>query len=320
MEKVLVSVIIPAYNCAGSIHLALDSALAQDVPMEILVINDCSPDDLDRVMEQYQNIPQICYLKNEQNMGVAATRNRGIALAKGTHIAFLDSDDYWEPDKLKKQLQQGQPLPHRTDYRNKTKGYFAGRILRFLLWGVAIFFFIGNLTGKTVLPLDGASPDFPFPTLQDLYPEAEVTLWDGYRDNEVTVWSDFLAPECYEYYESSHVTHPEQAPDTMWLTLLYFDTRWDWTARVIAKELTYQAGTSPLRQYLDELFGDEPIILTEMDIEGADYAAYYYRYQGYPYVVIQKGSLVIQANIDIFGDGIAFTPEEFAQTLISHLS
>lgn len=105
MEKVLVSVIIPAYNCAGSIHLALDSALAQDVPMEILVINDCSPDDLDRVMEQYQNIPQICYLKNEQNMGVAATRNRGIALAKGTHIAFLDSDDYWEPDKLKKQLQ-----------------------------------------------------------------------------------------------------------------------------------------------------------------------------------------------------------------------
>lgn len=105
MEDVLVSVIVPAYNCADVIHLALDSALAQEVPLEILVINDCSPDDLDPVMEKYQQIPQICYLKNERNMGVAATRNRGIALAKGTHIAFLDSDDYWAPDKLKKQLQ-----------------------------------------------------------------------------------------------------------------------------------------------------------------------------------------------------------------------
>lgn len=105
MEDILVSVIVPAYNCADFIHQALDSALAQEVPVEILVINDCSPDDLDPVMEKYQQIPQICYLKNERNMGVAATRNRGIALAKGTHIAFLDSDDYWAPDKLKKQLQ-----------------------------------------------------------------------------------------------------------------------------------------------------------------------------------------------------------------------
>lgn len=105
MDDILVSVIVPAYNCADFIQLALDSALAQDVPMEILVINDCSKDDLDRVMEKYLDVPQICYLKNEKNMGVAATRNRGIALAKGKYIAFLDSDDYWATDKLKKQLQ-----------------------------------------------------------------------------------------------------------------------------------------------------------------------------------------------------------------------
>ena len=106
MSGILVSVIIPAYNCADFIHLALDSALAQDVPMEILVINDCSKDNLDQVMEQYLNIPEIRYLKNEKNMGVAETRNRGIALAEGKYIAFLDSDDYWEKDKLKKQLQR----------------------------------------------------------------------------------------------------------------------------------------------------------------------------------------------------------------------
>lgn len=106
MSDVLVSVIIPAYNCAGFIHLALDSALAQDVPMEILVINDCSKDNLDQIMEKYQDFSQIHYLKNEKNMGVASTRNKGIALARGKYIAFLDSDDYWEKDKLKKQLKR----------------------------------------------------------------------------------------------------------------------------------------------------------------------------------------------------------------------
>lgn len=105
MNEILVSVIIPAYNCSKYISMALDSALAQDVPMEIIVINDCSADDLDRVMEKYLPCPQVRYLKNEQNMGVAETRNKGVRMAKGEYIAFLDADDYWEKDKLKKQLE-----------------------------------------------------------------------------------------------------------------------------------------------------------------------------------------------------------------------
>ena len=104
MNEVLVSVIMPAYKCANFIRTALDSALIQDVPMEILVINDCSPDNLDQVMRAYQEYPQIRYLKNEKNMGVAETRNKGVRLARGEYIAFLDADDYWEPDKLKRQL------------------------------------------------------------------------------------------------------------------------------------------------------------------------------------------------------------------------
>ena len=73
--------------------------------MEIIVINDCSKDNLDSIMKRYQKYPQIRYLKNEKNMGVAATRNRGVAMACGEYIAFLDADDYWEKDKLKKQLE-----------------------------------------------------------------------------------------------------------------------------------------------------------------------------------------------------------------------
>lgn len=104
MGEVLVSVIVPAYKCADFISKTLDSALCQDVPLEILVINDCSPDHLDRVMESYRQYPQIRYLKNETNLGVAETRNKGVRLARGEYIAFLDADDYWAEGKLKKQL------------------------------------------------------------------------------------------------------------------------------------------------------------------------------------------------------------------------
>lgn len=106
MDNILVSVVIPAYNCANFISLALDSVLAQDVPMEIIVINDCSRDNLDEVMVSYQQYPQIRYLKNEKNLGVAETRNKGVRMAQGEYVAFLDADDYWEKDKLKKQLQR----------------------------------------------------------------------------------------------------------------------------------------------------------------------------------------------------------------------
>jgi teichuronic acid biosynthesis glycosyltransferase TuaG len=103
-EKILVSVIMPAYNCASTIAQAIDSVLVQEVPLELLVLNDRSPDDLDRVMEQYRTLPQVRYLKNEENLGAAATRNRGVLLAHGKYVAFLDADDWWEKDKLKKQL------------------------------------------------------------------------------------------------------------------------------------------------------------------------------------------------------------------------
>lgn len=102
--EVLVSVIIPAYGCAKTIRQAIDSALVQDVALEVLVLNDGSPDDLDAVMEAYCGEPRIRYLKNEKNLGAAATRNRGVLLARGTYVAFLDADDWWERDKLKKQL------------------------------------------------------------------------------------------------------------------------------------------------------------------------------------------------------------------------
>lgn len=100
----IVSVIIPACNCAATIGRAVDSVLEQGVPLEILVFNDCSPDELDSVMERYGNVRELHYYKNKHRLGAAATRNQGVEMAKGTYIAFLDADDWWDKDKLKKQL------------------------------------------------------------------------------------------------------------------------------------------------------------------------------------------------------------------------
>ena len=104
MEDILVSVIIPAYNCSEYIRQSVDSALAQDVPLEILVLDSCSQDGLEKVMAEYAQEPRVRYLPGDRNIGVAATRNRGVALARGEYIAFLDADDAWVPGKLKKQL------------------------------------------------------------------------------------------------------------------------------------------------------------------------------------------------------------------------
>jgi glycosyltransferase involved in cell wall biosynthesis len=97
-----VSVVIPAFNSAGTIARAIDSVLAQDVPeMEIIVIDDGSTDETPSILDGYgKRITAI----RQVNQGVAAARNRGIDAAQGEFIAFLDSDDEWYPKKLKKQM------------------------------------------------------------------------------------------------------------------------------------------------------------------------------------------------------------------------
>lgn len=104
MRDPQISVIIPAYKCAATLCGAIDSALSQDVSLEVLVVNDCSPEDLDGVMERYREDDRVIYLKNDRNLGASSSRNRGVLLARGKYVAFLDADDCWMPGKLRKQM------------------------------------------------------------------------------------------------------------------------------------------------------------------------------------------------------------------------
>ncbi|UCH80266.1 MAG: glycosyltransferase [Nitrospiraceae bacterium] len=97
-----VAVVIPVYNRKETVSRAIDSVLDQSLaPEEIIIVNDGSDDGTADVLERYgKNITCIDLL---QNSGPSAARNRGLKHAKSEWIAFLDSDDYWEKDKLEKQ-------------------------------------------------------------------------------------------------------------------------------------------------------------------------------------------------------------------------
>jgi glycosyltransferase involved in cell wall biosynthesis len=100
-----ISVVIPAYNASAYIAETLDSVFAQSrAGFETIVVNDGSPDTLEfeRALEPYRD--KIVYLKQE-NRGPSAARNAGIRAARGELIAFLDSDDGWQPEYLAAQTE-----------------------------------------------------------------------------------------------------------------------------------------------------------------------------------------------------------------------
>ena len=104
MQKPLVSVIIPVYNGEKYICKAVDSAFAQDVPVEVIVIDDGSRDDTPRLLKRYQGREGFRAVFRESNQGAARARNQGVGMAKGEYVAFLDADDWWEKGKLSVQI------------------------------------------------------------------------------------------------------------------------------------------------------------------------------------------------------------------------
>ena len=102
----LVSVIMPAYNCEQTLEAAAASVFSQTVSgWELIIVDDASRDGTAALANNLcARDPRVRLVTNERNLGVAASRNRGIRLAKGDYLAFLDSDDRWQPKKLELQL------------------------------------------------------------------------------------------------------------------------------------------------------------------------------------------------------------------------
>lgn len=102
----LVSIIMPCYNAEDYIEESIGSVIQQYYQnWELIIINDKSLDNSQEIIDKYQNKDnRIVSLQNSDNVGAAQSRNRGVKLARGEYIAFLDSDDVWLTEKLSKQV------------------------------------------------------------------------------------------------------------------------------------------------------------------------------------------------------------------------
>lgn len=99
-----VSIIIPSYNHSKFIGKAIESVLYQTYEnFELLIIDDASPDNSVDVIKKYED-PRIKFYGFETNQGAVDTLNHGIINSSSEYIALLNSDDYWEIDKLEKQV------------------------------------------------------------------------------------------------------------------------------------------------------------------------------------------------------------------------
>jgi glycosyltransferase involved in cell wall biosynthesis len=106
-----VSIIIPCYNMARYLGEALSSALGQTFPyFELLIIDDGSTDATPEIASGILADRRVRYIRQD-NMGLSAARNKGIALSRGEFIALLDADDIWEPEKLAVQLSMFDTMP-----------------------------------------------------------------------------------------------------------------------------------------------------------------------------------------------------------------
>lgn len=108
-----ISIVVPAYKAEKTVGKTLESIRNQTYTnWEAILVNDCSPDGTLTLLESAAAADgRFRVVTNEKNSGVSYSRNRGVQLARGEWIAFLDSDDYWTEDKLEKQLALAEKYP-----------------------------------------------------------------------------------------------------------------------------------------------------------------------------------------------------------------
>lgn len=194
----LVSIIMPSYNTGRFISETIESVLAQSYSKwELIIVDDCSIDNTDDVVNPYLDDTRIHYIKNDTNSGAAVSRNRALREAKGKWIAFLDSDDLWESDKLKKQvafMEQNNYKFTCTDYRICLNGEWMPYIN----------------TAPNIITKRKLYNYCYFSTITAMYDREYVGLVqiaDLKKNNDYAMWFEIIEkspcyrlPECLSYY------------------------------------------------------------------------------------------------------------------------
>jgi glycosyltransferase involved in cell wall biosynthesis len=113
------SVVIPTYNRTEFIKATLESVLSQTYPhYEIIVVDNCSTDNTDEVLQPFIRAGQIQFIRHEQNYERARSRNTGMSMAKGDFVTLLDSDDFMYPDNLAEAADYARAHPEMKCFHN----------------------------------------------------------------------------------------------------------------------------------------------------------------------------------------------------------
>lgn len=174
----IVSVIMPSYNASRFIEQAIDSVLQQSYQsIELIIIDDCSTDNSKEIIKELaEKHPKIKPVYLQENSGAAVARNKGIELAVGKYIAFLDTDDVWLPNKIEKQVEfmkdNNLPFCHSNYQLIDTEGHITERkgkfknpltysdMLKSNFIGCLTAIYDSDILGKMYMPLIRKRQDY----------------------------------------------------------------------------------------------------------------------------------------------------------------
>lgn len=203
----LVSVIIPTYNRAKTLPRAVKSVLAQTYQnFELIVIDDCSQDNTDETLEQFDD-NRIKYIRHSHNKGGGAARNTGIACAIGKYIAFLDSDDVWLKEKVEEQIKFFKKLPgeYGVIYTGfniiNSMGYKIKTVSPELRGDVLNLLLTRNYIGTLSTPLIKSSYLNQVRGLDECLPSCQD--WDLYIALAQKCKFDYISAPLTDYYDAS---------------------------------------------------------------------------------------------------------------------
>ena len=209
--------------------------------------------------------------------------------------------------KLKKKLQSGEGLTHRSNYRKTRVRYWLIKIVK-VLAVVAAFLMSYNIqsnintSARERIDLNDYTGDIPFATMQELLPDAQLRE-DATWGNYITIWSSALT-ENYTLSQQLHITLPDGTETSGSLTVQYQETASESIAQSLA-DTDFRRGTRS---------NYNP---TELTVAGVDYA-FTYEYYSYDFVVLRKGSTFVSVNFHIY-NGDPITAQEIADIMANSL-
>ncbi len=234
MVSGLVSIIMPSWNTENYIAKSIQSVIDQTYKnWELIIVDDCSSDHTDEIVASFQD-ERIIYLKNEQNRGAALTRNKALREAQGEWIAFLDSDDLWEPQKLEYQIRFMKKNNLIFSYHEYEKIDEKSRPLNIFVSGPEIvtkrkmynygypgcLTFMYNANAMGTIQIKDVKKNNDYAILLKLCKKADCVLLKKnlakYRVREKSISHDKLTKKLKSHYDLFHVCDEKPALIALW--------------------------------------------------------------------------------------------------------